>query len=125
MDIGDKHKLAFVIGERSGRDLRVVDIYIVNELITFYDNTAYIPQFTYSIECEATDIENKNIYDDYFFLDCGPTTDDVKARGFIEEGCVHLHCELDNGKIVEAKLPVNYVITIYRSVAKTLREMQA
>lgn len=41
MEIGDKQKFTFVIGDKTDRDLRAVDIYVANQLVTYFDNTAY------------------------------------------------------------------------------------
>ncbi len=125
MRIGDKDKFAFIIGDRTSRDLREVDIYIANELITYYDNAAYIPQFAFSLECEASDIENRKVSNDYVFLDWGPTTDDVVARGVVDNKNIQLLCKLDNGKEIDILLSTDYVVSVYKDAAKTLREMHA
>lgn len=125
MKIGDKHKIAFVIGERTDRDLRRVDIYIANQLVTYFDNTTYVPQFVASIEYEASGLAKGNIGNEYVFLNWGPTTDDVVARGVLDENSLKLHCELGNGKEVNIRLPVAYVISVYRSTTNALRELHA
>jgi len=125
MDIGDKSKLAFVIGERAGQDLRMVNVYVGGELVTYYDNTAYVPQFVHSIEREALAIENNNISDEYVFLNWGPTTDDVSARGAWEGGNLRLTCDLRDGKKTEISVPAEYLVAVYREVANALRALQA
>jgi hypothetical protein len=69
-------------------------------LLIYYDNAVYVPQFTYSIECEASDIEKGNISKEYCFLNWGPTTDDISASGILENGNLKLTCELRNGKLI-------------------------
>lgn len=125
MDIGDKSKVAFIIGERTSHDLRVVNVYIGNELVTYYDNTAYVPQFVHSVECEASDIENRNISNEYSFLDWGPTTDDVSVRGVLENNDLRLTCKLRNGKLIEITMPIEYVVSVYREAASSLRKLHA
>lgn len=125
MDIGDKSKIAFIIGERAGKDLRIVNVHVGGELVTYYDNTAYVPQFVHAIEREALDIENKNISDEYRFLNWGPTTDDVSARGVWEGGNLRLACDLRDGKTIEVSVPAEYLVAVYREVAIALRALHA
>jgi hypothetical protein len=125
MNIGDNSKIGFIIGERTSRDLRIVDVYVGGVLVTYYDNKAYVPQFIHSIECEASDIENRKISDEYLFLNWGPTTDDVSACGEMENDNLRLTCELRNGKLIEITLPIEYVVSVYREAASELRELHA
>jgi hypothetical protein len=125
MDIGDKSKIAFTIGDRASQDLRVVNVYVGDELVTYYDNTVYVPQFVYSIESEALDLEKSNVSNEYFFLNWGPTTDDVSARGVLEGGNLKLTCELRNGKLIMVTIPIEYMVSVYRKVASELRQLHA
>ncbi|MGB4812825.1 MAG: hypothetical protein WBP13_10170 [Methylophilaceae bacterium] len=125
MNIGDTNKIAFIIGERTSRDLRAVSIYVGGELITYDDNVAYVPQFIHSIECEAADLEQRNISNEYFFLNWGATTDGVSARGLLEGDHLRLNATLGNGKLIEITLSIKYVISIYREAANALRELHA
>lgn len=125
MDIGDKSIVGFTVGERISQDQRLVNVYVGNELVTFYDNTVYVPQFAHSVEYEASDIEKRNISEEYFFLDWGPTTDDVSARGVIDGDILKLHCELRNGKLVKVEMPIEYVVSVYREVVSELRKLHA
>ena len=125
MNIGDNSKIGFIIGQRTSRDLRIVDVYVGDILVTYYDNTAYVPQFIHSIESEASDIEKRNISDQYFFLNWSPTTDDVSARGELDNDNLRLTCELRNGKVIEITLPIGYVVSVYREAASKLRELHA
>jgi hypothetical protein len=125
MDIGDKNSIAFIIGERAGRDLRVVNVYVGGELITCYDNTAYVPQFVHSIAREATDIADRNISEQYSFLNWGPTTDNVSARGVLEGSNLRLTCDLRDGKKVSISVPADKMVAIYREAADALRALHA
>ena len=125
MNISDNSKIGFSIGEKTSRDLRVVDVYVGGELVTYYDNTVYVPQFIHSVETEASNIEVGNLSSEYFFLDWGPTTDDVSARGQVANDNLKLSCELRNGKFIEVTLPIEYVVSVYREAASELRKLHA
>jgi hypothetical protein len=120
MDIGSRDELAFSIGEKQSSTLRVVDIWLNSVLITYFDNSAYLPTFVHSLERELEDIKSGLIHRDYVFFDHGPTTDDVIARAKLIGNQIYFNCELDNGSKVEAYLPVATVVTTYKKCISLL-----
>ena len=125
MVIGDKSKVAFIVGRRTSRDLRVVDIYVGNILVTYYDHTAYVPQFVHSIECDIDDLVGKKIDHSDRFMDWGPTTDDSYVKGVVEGANITLICRLVSGEFVIVEMPTQQLIETYQSVAKELRALHA
>ena len=61
MDIGLRGELAFSIGEKQSPTLQNVDIWLDSVLLTYFDNTVYLPGFLNSLKSELTDIENDDI----------------------------------------------------------------
>ena len=84
---------------------------------------AYVKQFIHSIEAEVFVLERKNISNEYFFLNWGSTTDDVSARGLLDNNNLSLNCTLGNGKRIDITLPIDYVTSTYREAANALRQL--
>lgn len=57
--IGIKESFAFVIGNKTGKNMQEIDIWISGEQLTFFDNTAYLPQFVGSLESELDDLKKR------------------------------------------------------------------
>jgi len=120
MDIGLRGELAFSIGEKQSPTLQNVDIWLDSVLLTYFDNTVYLPGFLNSLKSELTDIENDDIDDSYIFFNHGPTTDDVVARATLNEGYIHLSCILNSGEKVEKELSLGVVISTYKKCISAL-----
>jgi hypothetical protein len=120
MDIGLRSDLSFSIGEKQPPDMQIVDIWLNSVLITYYDNSVYLPTFIGSLERELKDIENGLVNSDYIFFDHGPTTDDVIVRAKLVDDQIYINCDLDNGESFSVKLPVNVFINTYKKCIKAL-----
>ena len=120
MDIGSRTELAFSVGKKQPPDMQIVDIWLNSVLITYYDNSVYLPTFIGSLERELEDIENGVINLEYIFFDHGPTTDDVFARAKLVGDQIYINCELDNGEAFSVKLPIDLIINTYKKCIKVL-----
>jgi hypothetical protein len=114
MDIGLRSEFAFSIGEKHSSTLQNVDIWLDSVLLTYFDNTVYLPSFTNSLENELAYIESGCMDNDYLFLNHGPTTDDMVARATLSGNKIHLSCVLNSGKKVEKELSLGLVISTYK-----------
>ncbi len=121
--IGNKDTLAFVLGNKNEKDLREVDIWIANELVTFIDNTAYLPQFISSLESELDDLKSGNVDSDYVFLNLGPTLDDVSVRVELDGSHIFIKCCLyiNDGKIFSVKMNKDELMESYETCIKRLK----
>ena len=124
-EIGNKNKLAFVVENSLKNGLLEVNIWVNNELITYIDNMAYLPQFIASLEREYNCIENKEINENYVFFNFGATTDAVEARAIIEKENIKLSCKLNNGKTINTLLPVSQLVSIYKETINKLKSINA
>ena len=115
MDIGLRDEIAFSIGKKQSSTIQTVDIWLDSVLITYFDNSAYLPTFVHSLKRELEDIENGLIHGDYVFFDHGPTTDDVVAHAKLIGNEICVNCELDSGSKVSVKLPISTIIAIYKN----------
>jgi len=120
MEIGSKSRLAFSIGDKQSSNMLAVDIWLNSILLTYYDNSVYLPAFIFSLKQELQDIENSSIDSNYVFFDHGSTTDDVVSRAKITDHFIHINCELENGQKVNTKLVVKDVVAIYKSCINKL-----
>jgi len=120
MDIGSRTELAFSIGEKQPPDMQIIDIWLDSILVTYYDNTVYLPAFIFSLEQELEDLEKGLINSDYVFFEHGPTTDDVVARAKIDGDVLYLTCELDNSQTINVSLSLCDVISTYKECIKHL-----
>ena len=121
--IGNKETFAFVIGDKINRDLREVNIWVSNELVTYIDNTAYLPQFISSLEKELADLKDGNVDSEYIFLNLGPTLDDVSARVELDGNMVFLKCLLyiGDGKIVTLRMDKDELMGSYETCIEQLK----
>lgn len=121
--IGNKDTLAFVLGDKIDKELQNIDIWIANELVTFVDNTAYLPQFISSLESELDDLKSGNVDSDYIFLNLGPTLDDVSVRVELHGSQIFIKCCLytDDGKIFSVKMNKNELMESYETCIKRLK----
>ena len=122
MIIGTKSEFAFEIGTKKVVDLREVNIWAKDTLITYYDNMAYIPAFIASLEREINILESGHFDDEHIFLNYGPTTDDVLSRIKYYNDKIHISFELDNGKKFQLETDMELLLSIYRKTAQTLKE---
>jgi len=115
--IGNKESFAFVLGKKTEEDIQQIDIWVSGELLTFVDNSAYLPQFISSLESELDDLKNGNVDSDYVFLNLGPTLDDVSARIEINGEQVFLKCHLykGDGKIISLRINRDELIECYEA----------
>ena len=120
MEIGSRSELCFSIGEKQPPDMQIVDIWLDSVLLTYYDNSVYLPTFIGSLERELEDIENGVVNLDYIFFDHGPTTDDVIARAKLVDDQIYINCDLDKGESFSVKLPLNVFINTYKKCIKAL-----
>jgi len=120
MDIGSRTELAFSIGEKQPPDMQIIDVWLDSILVTYYDNTVYLPAFIFSLEQELEDLERGLINSDYVFFEHGPATDDVVARAIIDGDVLYLICELDNGQTINVSLSLCDVISTYKECIKLL-----
>lgn len=124
-EIGNKRKLAFVVGDKRENKLQEVNIWVNNELISYVDNMVYLPQFIESLKSEVSKIEKKEINKDHHFFNLGPTTDAVEAKLSIENKEIILKCNLDNGKKLKALLLSSELISIYKETISELKLINA
>ena len=124
-EISNKNELAFVVDNSLKNGLLEVNIWVNNELVTYIDNMAYLPQFIASLEREINCIENKEINENYVFFNFGATTDDVEARAIIEKENIKLSCKLNNGKTINTLLPFNQLVSIYKETINKLKSINA
>ncbi len=114
MIIGDKGIFAFVIGQKEDDTMQVVDIWMNNELITYFDNTVYLPQFINSLVKEVDNLEKNKIQVDYVFLNYGPTTDDISSRIKLVDDHIKIFVSYNDGKQFNIQIELMELIKIYK-----------
>ncbi|MDN5501407.1 MAG: hypothetical protein L0G80_15940 [Shewanella sp.] len=120
MDIGLRSELAFSIGEKQSPTMQSVDIWLGSVLITYFDNTAYLPAFVNALRRELANIEKGEVASGYTFFNLGPTTDDAVARAKIIEDKIEVSCVLNNGNVVKVILFVENTISAYKECIRVL-----
>ncbi len=121
MVIGDKRKVAFVIGKKDF-PLRKVEIYIANQLVTGVNNMAYLPSYTYSLECEHDAFKERRIHFDWIFLSLDDTTDSFSTRAFILNNQVIIKMFINNQASIILIVPIGYLLRVFKRTAKLLRK---
>ena len=124
-EIGNKKKLAFVVGDKRKNELQEVNIWLNNELISYVDNMVYLPQFINSLKSEIAKIEKEEINKNHLFFNLGPTTDAAVTKLTVENKEITLNCNLENGKKLKALLLPNELISIYKEAINELELINA
>jgi hypothetical protein len=122
--IGSKNTFAFVLGDKTNKELQEIDIWVAGELVTFIDNAAFLTQFIASLKSELEDLKAGNVDSDYVFLNFWPTLDDVSAPIEMNDDQVFLKCHLykGDGKIISAKLDTVELMETYGTRIKQLKK---
>ncbi len=120
MNIGSKQSIAFILGPRLNTQTQDIDIWVSNELVTYYDNSVYLPQFIESLKRELEYFISGEIPENYIAFKFGPTTDDASVRVKISKDKISLRCKLNNGSTVTLKTLTNEVICCYQECIKAL-----
>ena len=122
MLIGSKAIFAFEIGSKKKADLREVNIWASDILITHFDNMTYIPAFIASLEREIAILETGDFDDDDIFLNYGPTTDDVSSQIKYKNEKYHIRFEMDNGEPFELETGKEFLLSTYRETVQILKK---
>ena len=121
MIIGNKRKVAFVIGKKEF-PLRKVEIYIANKLVTGENNMAYLPSYIYSLECEHDALKERRIKYDWIFLSLDDTTDSFSTRAIVSNNQVIIKMFINNQASIVLTLPIGYLLRVFKRTAKFLRK---
>ncbi|RTR34227.1 hypothetical protein [Shewanella atlantica] len=122
MEIGNKNEFCFVIGEAKDTDIQVVDIWLSGSLVTYFDNSVYVPQFLESLRQELSILESGSIPAGYIALALGPTTDDVSARFKIIGPDLEISFELGESQPKVTHVSLSSTIAAYRECIGLLGE---
>lgn len=119
LDVSNK-KFHFNVGNKVGKNLCQIDIWLGDVLLTPIDNIAYLPQFIASMEYELKQLQQREINSDCFFLDLGPTTDDCSSRITLQGNIAEIHFVLETNREYKLNIEVDELISIYQCVINKL-----